>query len=166
MNVQTVIIGDFHQLIPVAGHSWKGTKLKDEIVQNPVALWTLCGGQYLELKENMRSDQILFDYHSKLLDKPLDIEHARRTFPRQDGHPKWSLVIPHRLRIKINGVQNKFEKTKDAVFIEKVKCAGPNKGQNMWIYPGQVLRSTVTRKPIQNDCFYTSLTEVYFLGFS
>jgi len=154
MNVQTVIIGDFHQMYPVSGHSWKGTKLQDEIVQDSVALWRLCGGQFLELKENMRSDQILFDYYSKLLDKPLDIEHAKRTFPRQDGHPKWSLVIPHRLRIKINGVQNKFEKPKDAVFIEKVKCAGPNKGQNMFIYPGQVLRSTVTRKPISNGCFY------------
>ena len=81
MNVQTVIIGDFHQLFPVAGHRWKGTKLKDEIFQDSVALWRLCGGQYLELKENMRSDQILFDDYSKLLGKPLDIENARQTFP-------------------------------------------------------------------------------------
>ena len=29
----------------------------------------------------------------------------------------------------------------------------PNSGQNMWTYPGQVLRSNITRKPIQNGCF-------------
>ena len=155
MKVQTIIIGDFHQLPPVTPHTWKGQVQDEDVVEKSLALWRMCGGQYVELKENMRSDQVLFDYYSKLISEPMDLEDAKRSFPKKEGHPRWSLVVPHRLRIKINGVQNKFEKPKDAVFIKKVKSSGPNKPQNMWIYPGQVLRSSVTKKPIQNGCFYT-----------
>jgi hypothetical protein len=155
MHVQIVVIGDFHQLPPVCGHTWAGQVQNEDIVEKSIALWRLCGGQFVELKENMRSDQILFDYYSKLINEPLNIEEAKRKFPKQEGHADWSLVIPHRQRIRINGVINKHLKPKDAVFIRRVKYGGANKPQNMWIYPGQKLRANITRKPVQNGCFYT-----------
>ena len=96
----------------------------------------LSGGNRLTLRENMRSDQILFDFYTSLAARPLDdaLREARLLFPVTD-RPATTIVISHARRRFLNMRRNLAEKPTDAVFFRapSVSKAGP---QSMWLWSG------------------------------
>ena len=122
----------------------------------------MCGGNRCTLVDNRRSDQILFDFYPSLIRggsrfEVCAVEESKLRFPRQEGHPKWSLVIPHSKRVSINRIQNALEKTKGAVYLKPTKKGGANKPQAMWVYEGMLLQAHLSSSKcgLCNGCFYT-----------
>ena len=102
-------------------------------------LFDLAGACYMQLTENKRSDQVLFDFYSGI--RTMSLEDAlikgRQEFPVTEARPNYTLVISHDKRKRINRQLNLQERPRDAIFIRAPKITSQgNAPQNMWIWPG------------------------------
>ena len=161
VGVRFILLGDWNQNGPVAGHVFGGRILADDCVERSPLLQLLADNNIQRLHENKRSDQELFSFFTALVpggslyETPWDelLAHAKAKFPQQPGHPAISLVIPHTRRKLINKTQNEETKPEDAVFVEGQD--GP-----MWLHPGLRLVGHLQGKArgVLNGAFYTVLS--------
>ena len=93
----------------------------------------------MELTQNKRSDQTLFDLYTGIWEMNLDdaLAKGRQDFAATDKPANLTLAISHDQRKKLNRQQNLQDKPSGAVFVRapKITCPG-NAPQNMWIWPG------------------------------
>ena len=146
-GVQFILLGDFRQLDAVRD-TWCGGSVP--ALEHSSLLCELVWGCRLTLTENRRSDAALFSFYTGLFEPRglnCDTDHlqevlaeARALFPRQPGHPHFTLTISHQRRMAQNRAQNLAEKTADAVYYRvRAGKRGENNPQHFWAYPGQVL---------------------------
>ena len=108
-------------------------------------LFQLAAGCFLELTENQRSDQILFDFYTGIWEICLEqaLQKGRQDFPITKKPANFTLVISHEKRKRLNRERNLQDKQKEsggAIFLKapligKVTGQG-NAPQNMWIWKG------------------------------
>jgi hypothetical protein len=165
LRTQVICLGDFNQFPPIA-NQWRGTPVSDDAMEASAFLRELCPHR-LTLSENRRSDQRLFDWYSSLVpggsrhEVPLEevVREARATFPVRPGHPRYSLCLSHKRRIRINNRANlqEVQGRSDAV---PVRLSSGPRGvqQDMWLFPGQQLigcqRFVCAGGVLLNGCFY------------
>ena len=153
-----LLLGDLFQHGPIGGHVHCGNILSDDCVRSSQILQILSDNNLMELRENKRSDQALYDFYTSIIwthmETPLEelIASAKAKYPRQPGWPSISLVIPHVERQRINRAQNEATKPPHAVLLEGAD--GP-----AWWYPSIRLVAHLqgTSRGIMNAAFYTVL---------
>jgi len=108
------------------------------------------------LTENMRSDQLLFDYFTGIWDMTLEqaLTKGRNDFPCTEKPANFTLVISHDQRRKINRERNLQQRPNNAIFLRapKVSISG-NAPQNMFIWKG--LRLIGVGGKLLKGVFYT-----------
>ena len=140
-NIQFILSGDFKQFSAIAEH-WCGTSVKEGALKNSDMLLDLAGGYFLELTENQRSDQILFDFYTGIWGISLEqaLEKGRQDFPTTKKPANFTLVISHDKRKRLNRERNLQDKQKEsggAIFLKAPKMtAQGNIPQNMFIWKG------------------------------
>ena len=145
-RIRFLLLGDFCQL-PAVLDSFAGAAVQRELQQAQL-IKTLTRGYRHELVENMRSDQVIFDFLRWLRidepdEKPLDraLQEAWAQFPeRHDLVPDTALTISHLHRIQLNERVNRA-KAPDGARLFKYSHAErarslTNKPQSMRIWPG------------------------------
>ena len=158
VGVRFILLGDWQQHRPVAGHVFGGAILADDCVERSPLLQLLADNNIQRLHENKRSDHELFSFFTALIpggslfETPWDqlLAHAKAKFPKQPGHPTISLVIPHTQRKLIIKTQNEQTKPEGVIFVE-----GEDTG--MWLHPGLRLVGHLQGKArgVLNGAFYT-----------
>ena len=61
-----ILVGSFHQLPPVGGHTFGDVQLPEDCLEKSRMFHRLCGGNRIELKTCMRSDSTLYDWYVSL----------------------------------------------------------------------------------------------------
>ena len=140
-NIQFILSGDFRQFQAIAEH-WCGTSVKEGALKNSDMLLDLAGGYFLELTENQRSDQILFDFYTGIWEVNLEqaLQKGRQDFPTTKKPANFTLVISHEKRKNVNrerNLQDKQTKSEGTIFLKAPKItAQGNIPQNMFIWKG------------------------------
>ena len=162
---QFLLTGDFNQFGPV-WDSWAGVPVHEEAFRNSSFYHHLAGGVRLTLREGRRSDMVLFDFYSSLIEggdrftQPLaKMLEAARAICTHQGPAPHNLVISHRRRILLNRQLNKTFLPAD-VTPRFIRCV-PKKGQqcaaqNMFIWPGLTLLGCVqaSKRSVRNNVLY------------
>jgi hypothetical protein len=157
-GVRFIITGDFEQHQPIGSHVWCGQVLPADCVEQSEILQNLCDCNKMELRQNHRSDETLFEFYTSLIrggrlfETPLSeiLKYARAKFPRQPGFPTWSLTISNAQRRLINKKQGEATKPKDAVLVQATD--GP-----LWLFKDLKLIGHLagTQRGVINSGFYT-----------
>jgi hypothetical protein len=144
-GIKFILSGDYKQFQAIAEH-WCACPVKEGSLQNSDMMYELAGGCFLELTENKRSDQLLFDYYTgiwAMTSLEAALEKGRHDFACTDKPANFTLVVSHDKRKKINRERNIQQRPSDAVFIRAPKVTAHsghsgqgNAPQNMWIWKG------------------------------
>ena len=138
-GIQIILSGDGKQFQAIAEH-WCACPVKEGSLQNSQMLFELASGRFLELTENKRSDEQLFEFYTGIWNMTLEdaLVKGRNDFGCTEQPANFTLVISHDKRKKINREQNLRQRPKDAIFLRapKVTTGQGNTPQNMWIWKG------------------------------
>ncbi|MGI9571153.1 MAG: AAA family ATPase, partial [Desulfobulbia bacterium] len=98
-DIQFILSGDFKQFQAIA-ENWCGNPVKEGSLKDSDLLFQLAGGCFLELTENQRSDQILFDFYTGIWEISLEqaLEKGRQDFPITKKPANFTLVRSHSKR--------------------------------------------------------------------
>ena len=159
-----IFVGSWHQMAPVAGHTFLDTQLPDSCVEHSRMFHRLCGGNRIVLKECKRADATLYNWYVSLCpggsryETPFeDVLKEAREFFNGTETPKTTLCIDHEKRKAINRRANLREKPDDAVFVKVPKLKCPNAPQDFYLYEGQQLQAVVqhSKGGLKNGLIYT-----------
>ena len=86
-------------------------------------MYEFAGGWFLELTENKRSDQLLFDYYTGIWGMTLEdaLAKGRHDFEFTGKPANFTLVISHHKRMKINRERNNQQRASNAILFERQK---------------------------------------------
>ena len=108
----------------------------------------MCGGFWCELRENKRSDPVIFDFIRELrVDEPEEMsldaakQRAFELFPLKATPAHHTLTMSHARRMAINQKRNaEFKPAEGAIFVKPTKAyQGENQPQDMYIWPGLIM---------------------------
>jgi hypothetical protein len=163
-GMRFLLSGDFNQFTPL-GNSFRGTQVAESAIEHAALMHTLCSGNAVTITEFRRSAAALFSFYASLIhggsrfELPLAdaVKLAKAQFCYA-SFARWSLVISHQRRVRLNRENNEQEAPPDAVrLVVWGKVAHGSGAQTMLIWPGVQLIGCVSaeKKGVRNGCLYT-----------
>ena len=155
-GVSFILCGDWSQFQPIGEH-WAGSIVPEGALEKSNMIKELVGSNRLTLKENKRSDQVLYNFYTSISNRPVSeaLEDARRLFPVTDQLATTTLVISHSRRKFLNARRNAQDAPSNAVFFKApigAKSTG-NGPQSCFMWPG--LRMIGTGGMVKKGVFVT-----------
>jgi hypothetical protein len=164
-KMQIILAGDLFQLDPPK-NQWCGNPVKKHALKNSDLLYDLAQGCRCFFDQNLRSDDVIFEFAKSLRQENADIteclQTARQMFPVTDRVPDVILVISHQKRMSFNTQINERLRTehKDAIYLEltQKRTNDECKPQAMWCWAGMTLVGQ------QKPCVRSQMYEVVSVG--